>query len=228
MIEETEKPDEGMDAFGNYANDGDLYQANESLASLVSRITGHLKSTFPEYGFSPQRSSFAGGRSIQINVISGPEGLGDGKVREAFTAKVLREMKRFEKSQGNVFSDWHSSNYSPHVKVDARYYAQHSSAPADQKVEKKMSLAEFKRTLKPRDRIILRDTTNEYSKKFLGIEREISEVRSGDFIIGTGQEKSYFNFPKSAAFACDGERFCVSDASENNPDAYRLYQWIRS
>ena len=92
-----------------------------------------------------------------------------------------------------------------------------------------MTLAAFKRALKVGDTIVLESTNNPYSQKMVGIERKVAQVRSGDFITeGSDGRKIYFDFPKAAAFSCDGERFRLTDATEHNPDGYRLYRWTRN
>ena len=115
------------------------------------------------------------------------------------------------------------------AKIDQRYHAQHAKILEGTDVEPKMTLAAFKRTLKVGDTIVLESTNNPYSQKMVGIERKVVQVRSGDFITeGADGRKIYFDFPKAAAFACDGERFRLADATEQNPDGYRLYRWARS
>ena len=101
----------GMDARGNYRNDGDLHRPGEKLDDLVPRMLAHLRSTFPGYDFAPERKVYTGGRSVTMNVIDGPAGLSDREAGEAFLKKVKTEMDRFDRSQGNVLSDYHSGSF---------------------------------------------------------------------------------------------------------------------
>lgn len=218
----------GMDERGNYNDKGDFHRPGESLDDLVPRMLAHLRHTFPEYEFSPERRMFAGGRSITMHVISGPEGLSDSEAGEAFTARVRAEMERFDHSHGNALNDYAKQSFFGFAKIDQRYHAQHAKIPEGTDVEPKMTLAAFKRTIKAGDTIVLESTNNPYSQKMIGIEREVVQVRSGDFIThGADGRKIYCDFPKAAAFACDGQRFRMTDASEHDPDGYRLYRWNR-
>ena len=228
-MQEAVKSDNGMDAHGNYDNKGDLHRPGEKFDDLVPRVLAHLRQTFPGYEFSPERRVFAGGRSLTMHVIAGPEGLGDRESGETFIAKVRVEMDRFDHSRGNALSDYDNRSFFSFAKIDQRYHAQHAKIPEGTDVEPKMTLAAFKRTLKVGDTIVLESTNNPYSQKMVGIERKVVQVRSGDFITeGADGRKIYFDFPKAAAFACDGKRFRLADATEHNPDGYRLYRWTRS
>lgn len=221
---------DGTDEYGNYSNKGDMYRAGERLDDLVPRVVDHLHSTFPQYGFSPSRDTFAGGRSLLIKVIAGPAGLDDRESEDAFRDKVLGEMKRFEVSSGNVLGDHHNCNIYLSVRIDPRYHAQHAQIAEGTAVEKRMSVSEFRRTIKAGDRVVLESTDSEYanSRGAVGMERVVVQVRSGDFIVEEGGKKVYFDFPKAAAFACDGERFRISDARAGKPGGYRLYRWVRT
>lgn len=219
----------GMDAQGNYNDKGDLHRPGENFDDLVPRMLTHLRQTFPEYDFSPERRVFAGGRSITMHVINGPSGLSNKEAGEAFITRVRSEMGRFNHSYGNAFNDYAKQSFFSFAKIDQRYHAQHAQVVEGTDVEPKMTLAAFKRTLKVGDTIVLESTNNPHSQKMVGIERKVVQVRSGDFITeGSDGRKIYFDFPKAATFACDGERFRLTDATEHNPDGYRLYRWIRS
>lgn len=226
----TEPADDGLDPYGNYSHHGDLYRAGEKLDDLVPRMLARLHEAFPGYGFSPSRDVFAGGRSVLVKIVSGPAGLDDGPAEEAFKDLVLKEMRRFERSNGNVLSDHHSCSAFLSVRVDGRYHAQHAVIADGTGIEKRMSVSEFRRTIRAGDRIVLESTDSEYAKTrgAVGIERPVVQVRSGDFIVAEGDKKIYFDFPKAAAFACDGERFRITDARTGRPGGYRLYRWIRS
>lgn len=218
----------GIDAHGNYANNGDLHRHGETFDNMVPRMLTHLRTVFPEYDFAPKREIYSGGRSLTMSLISGPAGLGGREAGEAFLLKVKAEMDRFDRSQGNVHSDYHSGSFFGFAKIDPRYHAQHAEIIEGTEVEPTMTLAAFKRTIKVGDKIVLEASNQTYSQKMIGIEREIVEARSGDFITqGADGRKIYFDYPKAAAFACDGKRFRLSDASERQPDGFRLYRWIR-
>lgn len=226
----TEPADNGLDPSGNYSHEGDFYRPGEKLDDLVPRMLAHLSQAFPDYGFSPSRDVFAGGRSILVKIVSGPAGLNDEGAENAFKDLVLKEMRRFERSNGNILSDYHSCSAFLSVRVDGRYHAQHAVIAEGTEVEKRMSVSEFRRTIKVGDRIVLESTDSEYAnaRGAVGTERPVVQVRSGDFIVAEGEKKVYFEFPKAAAFACDGERFRVTDARAGKPGGYRLYRWIRA
>lgn len=220
-----------QDENGNYNDHGNLHQPGETLDSLVPRMLAHLERTFPGYKFSPARDTFAGGRSIKMSLISGPAGLTDREAGDRFLEKVRREMARFDRSQGNIYSDYHSCSFYADAKIDPRYHAEHAEVIEGTEVQSKMTLAAFKRTIKAGDKIILEATNSPYAQKNVGIEREIIKTRSQDFITAANAEgtgKVYCNYPSAKAFACDGERFRISDASEHDPNGFRLYRWIRS
>lgn len=219
-----------LDAHGNYVHEGDLHLPGESLDDLVPRMLAHLHLTFEGYGFSPSRETFAGGRSVLIKIVSGPAGLDDRAAEEAFREAVLKEMRRFDLSNGNVLSDYHRCSVFLSVRVDGRYHAQHAVVAEGTHVDRRMSVTEFRRTIRAGDRIVLESTDNEYvlSRGAVGVEREVVQVRTGDFIVEEAGRKIHFDFPKAAAFACDGHRFRISDARAGRPAGYRLYRWIRS
>lgn len=218
------------DDHGNYSHEGDMYRPGEMLDDLVPRMLTHLHATFEGYGFSPSREIFAGGRSVLVKIVSGPAGLADRDAEEAFKDLVMQQMRRFDRSNGNVLSDYHSCSVYLSVRVDPRYHAQHAVIAEGTEVAKTMSVSEFRRTIKAGDRIVLESTDNEYARTrgAIGVEREVSQVRSGDFIVNEAGKKVYFDFPKAAAFACDGERFRITDARVGKPGGYRLYRWIRT
>lgn len=228
MLDTMEDKTDGIDANGNWSNHGDLHRPRELLESLVPRMLDHLARTFPEYGFSPKRNSYSMGRSIYMYVISGPDGLQDEAAAAAFKAQVLKEMHRFDKGQGNVLSDYSYSSFIAFAEIDPRYYAQHAVVVAGTEVASRMSLAEFKRTIKAGDTIVLESTTNQHTMSFLGMERKVAKVRSGDFITRDDDRNVYFDFPKANAFACDGDRFRITRATADDPTGYSLYRWIRA
>jgi hypothetical protein len=229
-IETDALADDGLDAHGNYSSDGDLYRPGERLDDLVPRMLAHLRAAFPQYDFAPARSAHAHGRSITMNVIDGPPGLDSRDAEEAFKASVLKEMHRFDRSRGNVMSDYGISSFSAFAYVDARYHARHAEVATGTEVASRMSLAAFKRTIKAGDRIVLESTDSPYAKTqaAIGMEREVIQVRSSDFIVMQDGQKIFFDFPKAAAFSCDGERFRISDAYAGEAARYRLYRWIRT
>jgi hypothetical protein len=207
----------------------DLPRRAEGFDSLVPRLVAHLHETFPGYGFSPVRHCFAHGRSILINVTAGPAGLDDETAAEAFKTRVIAEMRSLDQCQEDATGGRRSRSFFPNVRIDGRYYASHAVAAAGTEVERRMSLAEFRRTIKPGDRVVLESTDGEHARASgnVGVERAVLQVRSGDMIIATNGGRSHFDFPRAAAFACDGKRFRVSDARAGRPNAYRLYRWIR-
>lgn len=217
------------DAHGNYANNGDLHRSGEKFDDLIPRMLEHLHATFPEYRFAPERKVYSGGRSLTMNVVSGPKGLEARDAAEDFLRRVKAEMDRFDRSQGNVYSDYHSSSFLCFAEIDRRYHAQHAEIVAGTEVASTMTLSAFKKAMKVGDRIVLESSNQAYSQGMIGVEREVIEARSGDFITHSqGGRKIYFDYPKAAAFACDGTRFRISDARAEQPDGYRLYRWIRA
>jgi len=200
------------------------------LDSLVPRMVEHLKATFPEYGFSPKRDTHAMGRTIHMNVTSGPTGLQDEAVANAFKERVVNEMNRFDRGQGNVLSDYSSATFNAFAYIDPRYYAEHAVVVEGSEVASRMSLAEFKRTIKAGDEVVLESTSSQYaiSQGFVGLRRTITKVRSGDFITTKDGKNVYFDFPKANAFTCDGVRFRITRATADDPAGYGVYLWIRS
>lgn len=216
---------------GEYSHLGDLYRPDEKFEDMVPRLMDQIHKAFPDYGFSKEVKLFSGGRSLTVYVISGPEGLSDINTRDTFLEKVKKETERFQKSQGNVLSDYHFTNYYTHVEVDNRYFAQHAVIAEGTEVKSTMTMAAFKRTIKVGDTIILEASSFERQAKMIDVKRKVLEVKSTCFITSkdeTGEGKVYFDFPKASEFACDGEKIRISSATSYEPNGFRLYRWIRS
>lgn len=87
-------------------------------------------------------------------------------------------------------------------------------------VEQLVSLAAFKRRLKPGDQLKLISASAGH--RSLGVTRTVESVRSGDIIF---EGKIYLGFPRASCFACDGKRVRFAIGSEYGPDDHLLYEW---
>lgn len=216
--------DTKMDDNGYFRYAGDLYRSRESLDDLIDRIKSHLARHYPDHQFGMRRSTFAGGCSITVTMNGGPAELMDADKRQEFFKDVRNQVKRFGREESHPISDYMSVSFYEHIEVGSQFLTAHAPRDAATEVEPKMSMAQFKKTLKIGDTITL-VSTGMANHKALGIPRKVIEIRSKDFIV---EPKSYCDFPKAANFACDGSRFRISDANQYDPTAYRLYEWIRS
>lgn len=212
------------DDVGYFRYTGDLHRPRESLDELIARIKDHLARRYAGHAFGIRRSTFAGGRSITVEMTKGPVELTDKDLRDAFLKEVRDQVRRFGREESHALSDYSSVSFYDDIRVAPEFLASHAPRDPATDVASTMSLAQFKKTLKTGDTITLVATDNP-NHKALGIPRKVVEIRSKDFIV---EPKSYCEFPKAAKFACDGQRFRISDASEYNPTGYRLYEWTRS
>ncbi|SEJ45865.1 hypothetical protein SAMN05518849_10713 [Sphingobium sp. AP50] len=210
------------DERGNFAYTGDLFRAREDLASLCARIDVHLRCQFPALGFSLVRTRFAGGRKIKLEIADTPMDLRDPLLRDALLAAVRDQIERFGFMRSNIYQDYMSVSFFSEVAIGKDYWMRLAARTELQNpVEPRLSLAQFKRTIKPGD--ILRLIHAPWDGRNLGIERRVDAVRSGDIIIAG----SYLTLPRAAGFACDGRQIRIAMGDATDPDAHLLYEWTR-
>lgn len=87
-------------------------------------------------------------------------------------------------------------------------------------VDNLVSLASFKKRLKPGDSLTLLHAP--YQHRALGTARKVIQIRSKDFVF---EGRSYCDFPRAANFACDGRLVRIAVGNEHEPDAHLLYEW---
>jgi len=211
------------DERGNFHYDGDLYRPREPLPTLARRIEDHLAAHFRDMRFALSTTTFAGGRSITVEILDSPTDLSDRETRDAMTAKVRDQMERFGFTRANPLQDFHACSFYAHVNVGRAYW----SALAERRgtksgVDALVSLAAFKRQVKAGDQMTLSAAPG--WNKMIGTTRTIIAVRSKDLVF---EGPSYLDFPRAAQFACDGKLVRIAIGTEHEPHAYLLYHWIR-
>jgi hypothetical protein len=209
------------DAYGNFHYAGDLHHPGEATADLARRIEAHLVRHFPRARFAVKSRSYAGGRTIEAEILDADAELTKREDQEAFMTLVRDQMQRFGVTRANICQDYHSATFCCLVKIDPAYWAALAGRGERRNpVEPRMSLAAFKRQLKPGDRLKLLHASA--GSSVLGVTRTVTAVRSADIIIdGT----TYMNFPRASAFACDGRYVRIATGHERDADSHRLYEW---
>lgn len=211
----------GYDEHGNFQYQGDLYRPGEDLPSLASRMGRHLVDQFTLARFAISTSKFAGGRKVIAVILDMPADLTDRDRQNAFIVEVRDQMERFGFTRSNALQGFHSCSFFCEARIGRAYWAALAKRRGPRNpVEALVSLAAFKKRVKPGDTLKLIDAPTGH--RSLGTTRAISKVRSGDLILEGG---SHLNFPRAAAFACDGKLVRISIGSDHDPDAHLLYEW---
>lgn len=212
-----------FDERGNFHYQGDLYRPTDQLPTLAARITQHLAAHFPDTRFAISTEKFARGRKITAEILDTPTDLTSRDAQNAIFVAVRDQMERFGFTRSNIYQDYHSCSFFCEARVGRAYWsALARRLGAKNPVQGTVSLAAFKKQVKPGDRLRLLDAPAGH--RSLGTTRAIIKVRSGDVIL---EGRSYLSFPRASAFACDGTLVRISIGSEYEPDAHLLYEWQR-
>ncbi|MGB3931774.1 MAG: hypothetical protein WBL20_22755 [Sphingobium sp.] len=209
------------DERGNFYYEGDLYRAGEDLPSLASRIEHHLAEQFTATSFAIRTEKFAGGRKVTAEILDAPSDLTGRDAQNAFIVEIRDQMERFGFTRTNPLQDFWSTSFYCEVRIGQAYWAALANRRGIRNpVDTVISLAAFKKRVKPGDRLKLIDAPAGH--RLLGTTREITKVRSGDLIL---EGRSYLSFPRASAFACDGRLVRIAIGSEYGPDDHLLYEW---
>lgn len=210
------------DGRGNFHYEGDLYRQGEALPALCGRIERHLGVHVAGATFSVRGESFAGGRKVIVETLDGPVDLTAEADRRAFEEMLRDQIERFGFTRSNFYQDFIAVAFYNEVRIGRAYWAALAArrGPANP-VEPLVSLAAFKRRLKPGDALKLIAAPEGH--RALGTTRKVIAVRSADLIF---EGKIYLDFPRASAFACDGRLVRIANGHERDPDAHLLYEWL--
>lgn len=213
-----------FDERGNFHYQGDLYRAGDNLTTLATRIDGHLKAKFRDTRFAIKTEKFARGRKITAEILDTPADLTSRDAQNAFFTEVRDQMERFSFTRSNLLQDFHTCAFYCEARIGQAYWAALAARQgAKNQVEPKLSLAAFKKQVRPGDSLKLIDAPAGH--RSLGTTRLVTKVRSGDMIL---EGRSYLTFPRASAFACDGKLVRIAIGSEYEPDAHLLYEWQKA
>ena len=95
-----------------------------------------------------------------------------------------------------------------------------------------MTLAEFKRTMRPGDFVTMTENTRVPNLPFIGKRRRVARITSRYLVLIFEQPGDVFDFhtplPKARNFECDGKRFTFTHRSVTSGQPYRItYSWER-
>ncbi len=207
---------------GNFHYQGDLHRAGEALADLCRRIERHLATTFDDSRFGLRSETFAGGRKITVELVDHPADLTAEADRHIFEVMVRDQIERFGFTRSNVYQDYLSCAFYSEVRIGKTYWAALAARRGTaHPVEQKLTLAAFRKTIKPGDTMTLVHAP--FATRNLGVARTVEKVRSVDLVIGG----SHLGYPRATGFACDGRMVRIAIGSERDPDAHLLYEWDR-
>lgn len=209
------------DERGNFAYEGDQFRQGEPLPALCSRIARHLADQFADAVFSVRGESFAGGRKVIVELLDAPPDLTDAADRREFKVMLRDHIERFGFTRSNFYQDFMNCAFYTEVRIGRSYWAALAirRGPANP-VESLVSLAAFKKRLKPGDTLKLIAAPEGH--RALGTTRKVMAVRSADLIF---EGKVYLDFPRASGFACDGRLVRIANGHERDPDAHLLYEW---
>lgn len=207
---------------GNFHYQGDLHRSGEPLPDLSRRIERHLAAAFAGSRFALRSETFAGGRKITVELLDHPHDLTATDARQVFEVAVRDQIERFGFTRSNFYQDYMSCAFYGEVRIgDAYWTALAGRRGSAHPVEQKLSLAAFRKTIKPGDTMTLVHAP--FSTRNLGVARAVEKVRSVDIVIGG----SHLGYPRATGFACDGRMVRIAMGSERDPDAHLLYEWAR-
>jgi len=210
------------DCRGNFHYHGDLYEPKEATSALAARIDRHLRDHFPDMRFAVRTETFSMGRKITAEVLDCPADLTARETQNAFIISVRDQMGRFGFTRSNALQDYFSASFYADVQIGRAYWAALANRRGRRNpVDTVVSLAAFKKRIKPGDRLKLIDAPGGH--RALGATRTVASLRSGDLIF---EGKAYLEFPRASAFACDGRYVRVAIGQEHDPDAHLLYEWL--
>jgi hypothetical protein len=207
---------------GNFHYQGDLYRPTDDLPTLCRRIEQHLGGQFPEISFTIRSERFSGGRKISVEVLDAPEDLTAREAREAFIARVRDQIERFGFCRTNPLQDYWNCSFYSEVAIRQAYWAALAARRGKANpVDNLVSLASFKKRLKPGDGLTLLHAP--FNHRALGATRKVIQIRSKDFVF---EGRSFCDFPSASNFACDGRLVRIAVGNEHEPDAHLLYEWL--
>lgn len=207
---------------GNFHYDDDLYRPGEALPALCARIENHLHGLIGDARFTSRGERYAGGRKVTVELLDSPAELTDESERRAFTIMVRDQIERFGFTRSNFYQDYQQCAFHSEVQIGKTYWSALAARRGKaNNVEPLVSLAAFKRRIKPGDRLKLVAAPDGH--RALGTTRSIKAVRSGDLIF---EGNVYLDFPRAAGFACDGRLVRIANGNEREPDRHLLYEWI--
>lgn len=206
---------------GNFQYLGDLYRPADDLPTLCRRIERHLGDQFPEISFAIRSERFSGGRKISVEVLDAPEDLSTREAQEAFTTRVRDQIERFGFCRTNPLQDYWNCSFYSEVAIRQAYWAALAARRGKANpVDNLVSLASFKKRLKPGDGLTLLHAP--FNHRALGATRKVIQIRSKDFVF---EGRSFCDFPRASNFACDGRLVRIAVGNEHEPDAHLLYEW---
>lgn len=207
---------------GNFHYQGDLHRAGEPLPDLCRRIERHLASIFPDIRFALRSATFTGGRKITVELLDHPVDLTPEDERCAFEVAVRDQIERFGFTRSNFYQDYLACAFYSEVRIGKDYWAALATRRGTANpVEQTLTLAAFRKTIKPGDTMKLVHAP--WSTRNLGVARTVEKVRSVDLVIGG----SHLGYPRASGFACNGRMVRIAIGSERDPDAHLLYEWER-
>lgn len=210
-----------FDEHGNFHYQGDLQRSGETLAAIVARVERHLRDCFPDTRFALRTQTFSGGRKIIAELLDTPEDLTGRDAQQAFRVKVSDQIERFGFTRSNIHQDSHHCAFFCEVTIGQAYWtALGARRGSGSTVESVVSLAAFKKRLKPGDEMKLVSAPGWY--RTIGTTRVVKAVRSKDIVF---EGPVYLGLPRAAQFACDGKLVRIGIGTEDRPDAHLLYQW---
>lgn len=210
------------DERGNFHYQGDLYRPADDLPTLCRRIEQHLVSHFPEIRFAIRSERFSGGRKISTEVLDAPDDLSTREAQEAFIIRVRDQVERFGFCRTNPLQDYWNCSFYSEVAIRQAYWAALAARRGKANpVDNLVSLASFKKRLKPGDSLTLLHAP--YKHRALGATRKVIQIRSKDFVF---EGRSFCDFPRASNFACDGRLVRIAIGNEHEPDAHLLYEWL--
>jgi hypothetical protein len=208
---------------GNFFYDGDLYHQSESLISTVERVEQHLRVQFPDARFAFQTERYTGGRKITAELLDTSEDLTSREAQQDFTVRVLDQIRRFGFNRANIYQDYHACAFFSQVRIGEAYWAALAKRQGVQNpVDTVVSLAAFRKQLKPGDRMVRIDAPDApHTPEAIRI---VQAVRSKDIVFDGPR---YLQLPRATQFACDGKYVRIAIGSESQPDHHLLYEWQR-
>lgn len=172
--------------------------------------------------FSVTTKRFAGGRKVTAELLDSPEDLTGRDRQLTFITAVRDQIERFGFCRSNFYQDSHACAFFCDVRIGQPYWtAQAARRGSGSTVESLVSLASFKKQLKPGDELELISAPGWH--RSIGTTRRVKAVRSKDIVF---EGPSYLELPRAAQFACDGKLVRIAMGTEDRPDAHLLYRWL--
>lgn len=166
------------DERGNFEYVGDMQRPGVTLAALTSRVRDHLEALIAGSSFSVRGETFAGGRKIIVEALDAPADLPDREARRTFEIMVRDQVERFGFARSNILQDTMSCSFYLEIRLTSVYWvALAMRNGVSNAVISLMSLAEFKRRLRPGDTMTLIAAPDGH--RALGSTRKVIAVCTG-------------------------------------------------